>query len=575
MKGKSSKYAVPEEIKKMKPTAFPCLWKVIISSGGVPHYYLYEQKRVPDSRNPGKMKNASGACIGKFEGGVLIINDNGRSLYPNLEMPMVSVNANIKLKYQDLQAKDYGEYAIVLKASEKVYERLNNHFETEDATRIYAMSVVYFVANYIPAGYFKDIYDQSVLSNKWPTLPVSENSVGEFLDTLGRHSATCEEYSQALINDGGELTAIDGHVILSCSTLNDLADYGNKYKLLGGPQVNVVQIYDVENDMPLASCTFDGGVNDMTSVKHFFEAYVFKGKTFLVDRGFYSEANLGMYRGNGNHFIIPVPSSKLYETAVQDLSFSKSFVYEGTDAYGNVRLDVILYRCYTVAELEKISYERRVAEENLRYSTELEKHEKGECRKPRHRTIKPESYSDYKDDQIFVYRDETVHAAMIKEYREKIGIEAGYTEEGLKAEQDSYGVFVLRTDRKDATAEDTFLKYKKRWAIETNYNFLKNSLDFKGLKEQSYYVMQGLSFLSVVVGQIHAAYKRKKQSSSSPYVRNLSIKESLIKAAHLKTTQHQDKHWYISINKTKSMELMSEMGVSVEEEMEKLNGGTY
>ena len=103
----------------------------------------------------------------------------------------------------------------------------------------------------------------------------------------------------------------------------------------------------------------------------------------------------------------------------------------------------------------------------------------------------------------------------------------------------------------------------------------KNSLDFKGLKEQSYYVMQGLSFLSVVVGQIHAAYKRKKQSSSSPYVRNLSIKESLIQAAHLKTTQHQDKHWYISINKTKSMELMSEMGVSVEEEMEKLNGGTY
>ena len=164
---------------------------------------------------------------------------------------------------------------------------------------------------------------------------------------------------------------------------------------------------------------------------------------------------------------------------------------------------------------------------------------------------------------------------MIKEYREKIGIEDGYTEEGLQADQDSFGVFVLRTDQKDVTAEDTFLKYKRRWTIETNYNFLKNSLDFKGVKTQNYYVMQGLSFISVVVGQVHAAYKKKKESSSSSYVHNLSIKESLIKAAHVKTTQHQDKHWYISINKSKSMELMSEMGLSVEEEMQKLNEGTY
>ena len=51
-----------------------------------------------------------------------------------------------------------------------------------------------------------------------------------------------------------------------------------------------------------------------------------------------------------------------------------------------------------------------------------------------------------------------MYAAMIKEYREKIGIEDGYTGEGLQADPNSCGVFVLRTDRKDVTAEDTFLK---------------------------------------------------------------------------------------------------------------------
>ena len=572
---KLSRYTVPAEIRKLKPTDIPCLWKTIFSSDGNPHYYLYERKRIPDPRRPGKLKNASGACIGKFEGGSLVMNEKGRTLYPDRTIPSISSSATVKLKYQDLQTKDYGEYAAVISASGSVLDRLLKYFEAEDAIRLYAMSVVYFVANYVPAGYFNDIFDQSILSSKWPTLPMSENSVGEFLEILGRHPVACEHYSQSLINDGGELTAIDGHVILSCSSHNDLADYGNKYKLLGGTQVNVVQMYDVENGRPLASCAFDGGINDMTSVKHFFEAYSFQKKTFLVDRGFYSEPNLEMYRKNENHFVIPVPSGKLYDAAVRDLSFSNSFVYEGKDSFGQIRHDAIMYRNYTVGELEKKDYDDRVAEEEHRYAIELKKHEESGCRKPRYRTIKPETYSVFKDDQILVYRDETVHAAMIKEYREKIGVENGYTEEGLKADQESFGVFVLRTDRKQDTAEDVFLKYKKRWSIETHYNYLKNSLDFKGLRTQNYYVMQGLSFISVVVGQIHAAYKKRKQSSSSSYVRNLSIKESLIKAAHLKITQHQDKNWYISINKSKSMELMTEMGVSIEKEMEKLNTGMY
>ena len=100
-------------------------------------------------------------------------------------------------------------------------------------------------------------------------------------------------------------------------------------------------------------------------------------------------------------------------------------------------------------------------------------------------------------------------------------------------------------------------------------------MDFKGLKTQNYYVMQGLSFLSVVVGQIYAAYTKKMHNSPLPYVRMMSVRESLIKGAHVKATQHQDKLWYVSINKSKPMELMSDMNVSVEKDMERLNVGVY
>ena len=43
----------------------------------------------------------------------------------------------------------------------------------------------------------------------------------------------------------------------------------------------------------------------------------------------------------------------------------------------------------------------------------------------------------------------------------------------------------------------------------------------------------------------------------------------------MKITQHQDEKWYVSINKSKPMEMLSDMGVDVETDLEKLNTGVY
>ena len=135
-----------------------------------------------------------------------------------------AVNMRLSLKDIDLQIKNYGEYAIVLACTQSVLVGLEQVFSDSDARTIYALSVIYFIEEYTPASYFKDIYDQSILSNKWPTLAVSENSINEFLHALGSHPAVCEEYSQSLISNSSGLTALDGHVILCCSKQNDLAD---------------------------------------------------------------------------------------------------------------------------------------------------------------------------------------------------------------------------------------------------------------------------------------------------------------------------------------------------------------
>ena len=577
---KSGVLSVPDEIRKLQPKGIPTLVKKI-PSGKRYIYYVYEQTRIPDPKRPGKLKNGSGPCLGKIDPGSMtfIPNKKGLDRIPTDILSDSGVTPMQRLRYIDLETKDYGEYAMVLSCSSGVHRNLAAHFHQEDADLMYAMGVVYFVESYTPAGYFSDVFEQSVLSNKWPSAETSENSLSEFLKSIGRHGRTCELYSQENIDSGGELTAIDGHVVLSCSEFNDIADYGNKYAKIGGPQANLVEVFDVENNRPVACHAFDGGLLDKSSVAHMFEAYKFRGKTFLVDRGFYSETNLGLFRNGGNHFVTPVPDGTIiYSAASRHLEFSGAFTYDRADSRGKALNGTILYREFTVQELEEDEIMYREKKEDERYSQEYTLWEQGaadsdgrKIRKPRHRKTKQIERSAYAQDRVFLYRDEAVHAAMVCEYRAKIGSSPEYTEENLAEIEASFGVFVLRTDRIDRDAQATYTSYKKRWKIETHYNFLKNSVDFKGLHTQDYYVLQGLAFLALIVGQIQSAYIQRLKEAESTYVKNLSVKESLVKGAHIKIAKHQDNKWYITKPKKKTSELLEAMGVNIEAEIESLN----
>jgi hypothetical protein len=62
-------YAVPEEVRALRPAGVDCIVKRI--SG---HYYVYERRRVDDPARPGRTKWVSGGIIGKIEGGRYVPN---------------------------------------------------------------------------------------------------------------------------------------------------------------------------------------------------------------------------------------------------------------------------------------------------------------------------------------------------------------------------------------------------------------------------------------------------------------------------------------------------------------------
>ena len=364
---------------------------------------------------------------------------------------------------------------------------------------------------------------------------------------------------------------------MCCSKQNDLADYGNKYQIIGNMQVNLLQAYDVEKACSLASKAYEGGLPDKSSVRDLLTTYDFPKKTcFLVDMGFYSEEDMALYRADGKHFVIPVPENAgISKAMLINISFSDNFVYEKKDEDGLNHRDRILYRTSTVKELEDL-YQKMLDEDTVRKNQAEEERCRGTEEKPRKFYTRKIKRSDFPDDVVIMYRDSDMHDKMVAEFESQIGMDAEHTEERLAHLAPRFGIILLRSNftKQAGVEKDTYHGYKKRWGIETHYNFVENTIHFCGLHESDYIAMQGLSFLTTTFGQVKSAFVRQ-QRSASPYTSHLSIKECLAKAGRTKVALHKDKKWHVSMTVKTIAEMLEDMGVNIAQDLEKLNNHTF
>lgn len=613
MNCKTGAYTIPSEVQALAPKGIACKIEIQYyqpKKHGQPsgpmrtYYYVYEDRS--SGMKPGGGKCHGRRLLGKIMGNQFIPNKKGISILDQTnrsseeaivpgqccekskeELP-AKERVNIppvpeglkkyypRLRDVDLENKDYGEYAVVLACTKGVLDELQNHFHPEDAIRMYALSIIYFIEEYTPASYCGDLFRQSILSDKWSTLSFSEDTINSFLKDIGQHGLMCERYSQSLIDQSSELTALDGHVIMSNSQQNELAEYGYKYRELKDKQINIMGAYDAENNRQLVSKAMRGSLPDKLSVQELFVAFKFRKKTFLADSGFYSEENMGYFRSDNNQYIIPVPDTCIIaKTIKENITFTDSFVYEHVESDGSRSQRVIMYRESTVAELEALDDKKK--EEKARQKNEKEKENSKNGEKIKKYYPNYNKKSKWGNDRVIIYRDQTMHDRLVYDYRSQIGIDEKHTEEELQRLETFFGIIVLRVSesKQKLSPKEAYLKYKKRWSIETHYNFVSNIVRFDGLQTQDYYTMQGLSFLVLLVGQIKKYYTDKLRASSSKYVRNMSLKESIVKAKFIKTSKHIDNKWHVSVLNNKSIELLVEMGVNIEEDLIALNKGNY
>ena len=445
----------------------------------------------------GKRHTKMGREIGKIEEGIGFVPNNNR------------------LPEDEITTLEYGQYAVVVENSQNILSLLKEFFNPADATQIYVASLIHFVEGFTYMKALNDYYSMSYLSLKYPTLKLGYDALATLYDSLGRRQSDILAFEAKLIEQCSSEIAIDGHVIGSCSGENDLAGEDYKCGKLGEPQINLMMAYDVNTGIPLISRMYAGNIPDKISVQDFLKETEMQNLLFIVDRGFYSEENIKLFSSKGNSYIIPLASNlSACKKAIQDLNFKNQFVYQ-----------------------------------------------KGE----------KQTVIEYKDEMIsgrrvLTFRD--LSEATAKKAKYLKCIEQGkknYTEEGFNQYKDLWGVYVLQTslknEKNEYPAQKIFELYKKRWTIETFYNYLKNTEELCTLYQQDYYKAQGVSFIMLVAALIHSEFEKAVKK-----VHGKNVTDCLCEARMIKINKRQGT-WSVANCGAKGKAFLEQLNTSVKIEL--------
>lgn len=406
---------------------------------------------------------------------------------------------------EEVSSLNFGEYAITLANSQGVLKRLKKFFNVEDAVKIYTVALIHVINGYT---YMKDIhyyYDESVLSKKYPTLKMGYTALSKLYDALGRRQGNVFKFENDLLTICSKEIAIDGHVIGCKSTENDLAEKGYKFRKIGETQENLLMAYDINTDIPLLSRIYEGSCVDKVSVKDLLDIEEIKDVLFIVDRGFYSKENIELFSSNSNQYIIPLSKNLTQcKEAVKNLNFKDRFVY--------------------------------------------------------HRGHKT-SVVEYKDEMIdgkrvLTFRDMSEYALEQENYLKNIGT-GRYTLENFELVKDLMAVCVLQTNVKEKSAQEIYERYKKRWKIETYYNYFKNKAGYTALETQDYYKTQGLAFIMHIASLIyHDLFNATKSIGKS-------VNECLLEARMVKAHIRKDR-WKVCNCLKRQVDLFEKLNTKLE-----------
>ena len=397
--------AVPEKIRKVaRPRN-----TIVMAYGKNKDRYAVKE-RIGCKYDKGRRLPITGATIGH------IID---MKYVPIADTPsLVSSQSNIELK-------DWGNCTLCDALFKDILNELAKTYNPLDALKFYCIAILR-VCNPGAKDYeLKELYETSFLSEIYPNVALSKNTVSKFFKDVGKQ---CTRITQFMRNRAATVgldahLLVDGTLKTNNSTVNTLSDFSRKSLVKGSRDISVIYAFDLERNEPVCSKCFPGNMLDITAYEDFVSDCGITRGLIVADKGFPSNAAANHYAKNPNlHFLNPIKrNSKFIET-------HKLFDFENI-----------------LSGHEGVTYK------------------KAKC--------------NGANKWLYAYRDSASAAQEEHDWLTRAQKNETFDNVSFKEKQRTFGTVVLECDL-DLPPETVYQAYSQRWEIEVVMRYYKSACEF-------------------------------------------------------------------------------------------------
>lgn len=412
-------------------------------------------------------------------------NDNGRHLPINgptighiVDLAYIPLDNTVPpdVTIAPIDLKDWANVILCDREFKEILTELTAVYSLHDAMKIYCIAILRVCNPGIKDYELKEAYETSFLSEIYPGIPLSKNTVSAFLNSLGK---ACSRIVSFMENRAAAV-AMDHHLLVDGtlksdeSKVNSFSEFSRKARTKGTRDISVLYAFDLEEMEPVCSKCFPGNMLDATSYSEFIrENHITKG-IIVADKGFPESAAHDQFESNSDlHYLNPVKrNSKLIERHSM-LDFTGILPgYEG-----------ITYRKEECTGTNKWLYSFR------------------------------DSRKAAKEESDWLRRAKKTGTYKLKDLREK---------------QQTFGTIVLESDL-NLPPETVYKAYDSRWEIEIVMRYYKSACEFDETRVQDDYSVIGSEFCdflsTVLTFRLIKQFDRAKLLEDRTYKKLMSVLE--------------------------------------------------
>ena len=410
-------------------------------------------------------------------------NDNGRHLPINgptighiVDYKYIPIDdsqpANISNAPIDL--KDWANVVLCDRLFRNIQSELLAVYSQKDAIKLYCIAILRTCNPGIKDNELKEAYDTSFLSELYPDVALSRNTISTFLNDLGKATSRIVQFMRnrtAAVGLDHHLL-IDGTLKSDESRVNSLSDFSRKARIKGSRDISVLYAFDLEAMEPICSKCFPGNMLDLTSYETFISENGITKGIIVADKGFPSSAAAKQFNEHPDlHYLNPLKrNAKLIDT------------YHMLDFTG------------ILDGFEGI-------------------------------TFRKERCTDV-DKWLYSYRDSNRASKEERDWLRRAKKGKSYSLEKLREKQSDFGTVVLECDL-DLPPETVYKAYAKRWEIELVMRYYKSACEFDETRVQDDYSVIGSEFCdflsTVLTFYLIAAFDKAKILERMPYKKVMSV----------------------------------------------------